>query len=561
MSDYELYRGRNRLGRLTAKLIVKCWSDGLLAPDDYVSQVGGKGFTDIETAIHAIKAHAVSINDNPSNTDDILLNHEGRKIGPYSVSDCLALIGCGLISKKGRFLRKGTQNWESLETLSTASEQQIKKESLPYSIWKEIKGCLSGFAAIAAPLAIAIAAISRCQKSDNSTADNQAGYASKSSQETPGKNLQEALPGYDGFLYIAEGEYEPLPIREIFPSVAIAAANIVLPPRQVKGDSAPVFPRENRVCETPIRVVNVKKGDTFRVEISPDRFLKKTEELIEITEDSAFAILEPQTIFDFPALEKLNQTSSFNITITIQKNKEATHSKTYTWQAHQINDCPLAFKSLTPLRNGKIAYHTEALPFTIAGYVNENHPWIDGLLREAKNNSGGISFSGYQQGREHTLAQIDAIWKTLKNRGISYSSIGTSTSSRYYSFQHVRLLDQTIESTQANCLDGSILMASILRKIGLQTAIVVTPTHAYLLVNQFKDNPFAWIGIETTMLQTSSLDEAIKVGTHNGKECLYQIKKKNGTSEDGLPFSGNESQIVYVDAMRSLNIQPIPFSK
>ena len=569
MSDYKLFRGRHPLGRFRASLIVQCWSDGLLTPDDCVAEAGGKGFTDIDTAIHAIKVHAASNRDKSLGDDGVLLIYAEKQIGPYSLPDCIALIEGGIVSKKTLFWRKGMQKWATAELLSNEpSHETNQKPPNKSSFWKELKGCATGIGPAAVTFALVASIVSRCENTKRTEGNvaHQNNNAPQSQQPAPQVGQKEENPNNSTY-GMGSGDYELSPVHEIFPSVVIAAANINLQKREVKSGEAPIFPKESNISEIPIYVRNVRKGDRYTVIISPDRFLKRTEEVIEVTEDSPFATLEPQTVFDFPALEKLTQTSSFNLTVSIQKNNETPASRTYTWQAHQINDCPLALTSFTLLRNGEIAYKTKLTPSAIAGYVNENHPWIDGLLKEAKNKAGSISFSGYQQGEQHVMAQIEAIWKALKARGISYSSIGTSTASRYYSFQHVRFVDQTIESTQANCLDGSILLASILRKIGLRASIVVTQDHAYVIVkrtrtnyfDQFDNDPYQaneWFGIETTMLSAYSLEEAANYATNTGRQCFTKLRKKAGheIAEDGY-------QIIDIERMRQLNIQPIPYTK
>jgi hypothetical protein len=63
--------------------------------------------------------------------------------------------------------------------------------------------------------------------------------------------------------------------------------------------------------------------------------------------------------------------------------------------------------------------------------------------------------------------------------------------------QHVRFVDEVQKSAQANCADGSVLFASVLRKIGLDPCIVSVPGHMYVaLVLDSKGDSVA--GLETT---------------------------------------------------------------
>src|SRR5205814_10383736 len=66
-------------------------------------------------------------------------------------------------------------------------------------------------------------------------------------------------------------------------------------------------------------------------------------------------------------------------------------------------------------------------------------------------------------------SQVLAVWAALQKRGIKYSSTTTTPggSSEVYS-QYIRFVDQSIDNTQANCADGSVLFASMLRKLSIK---------------------------------------------------------------------------------------------
>jgi hypothetical protein len=141
---------------------------------------------------------------------------------------------------------------------------------------------------------------------------------------------------------------------------------------------------------------------------------------------------------------------------------------------------------------------------------------------------------------------VAAIWAALQNRGLSYSSITTTTTSERFSFQHVRFLDQSISSSQANCVDGSVLLCSILRKIGLNVGIMLVPGHAYVCVRDQENKQFI-AGIETTMLGTSDLRSAVKMANSGGN---YPLSKWN-------------ADYIYIDITESRKSRrnPIPFDE
>jgi hypothetical protein len=74
-----------------------------------------------------------------------------------------------------------------------------------------------------------------------------------------------------------------------------------------------------------------------------------------------------------------------------------------------------------------------------------------------------------------------AIWYLLQRSKVTYSSITTVSDTREdLVSQAVRPLSQTLRTQQANCIDGTVLFASILRKIGIEPMIVLIPGHAFL---------------------------------------------------------------------------------
>ncbi|MFZ8431498.1 hypothetical protein ACO1MU_14375, partial [Staphylococcus aureus] len=71
------------------------------------------------------------------------------------------------------------------------------------------------------------------------------------------------------------------------------------------------------------------------------------------------------------------------------------------------------------------------------------------------------------------------------------------------SSQHVRFIDDSVRVRQANCIDGTVLFASILRKIGIDPLIVLVPGHAFLgfyLDGQRRQIAF----LETTMMTSTN---------------------------------------------------------
>jgi len=106
--------------------------------------------------------------------------------------------------------------------------------------------------------------------------------------------------------------------------------------------------------------------------------------------------------------------------------------------------------------------------------------------------------------------QVKAVYNALKEYGISYVStpicFGTDTPELT---QRVRLPENSIQSRSANCIDCSVLFASVLEHIGLNPAIVLIPGHAFLAWETWRGSE-KYQFLETTMLQTSTFEESLR---------------------------------------------------
>ncbi len=303
-----------------------------------------------------------------------------------------------------------------------------------------------------------------------------------------------------------------------------------------------------------IAISGVKKGDRFKVTITGDRFIKASKFEFIAKKDDAFVEVGPNTLFDYETLSKLRQNVPFNVTYTVQRGDEPPRTETETWTAHQINDCQTGCANLYLNKKGEITAKPYDASFAFAGYVNENHPWIDSLLKDALATGLCRTFSGYQDGDAGVHRQVNAIWTALQRRGISYSSIANFTSSGGNTYQHVRFIDESITSAQANCIDGSVVLASVLRKIGLNVSIILTPGHAYIAI--LKDDGSEYLfAIETTMIGGSTLENAIDYATESGPQALNKIYEK--IDDEKHPAY----QELNIRLARKMGINPIPYSR
>lgn len=163
------------------------------------------------------------------------------------------------------------------------------------------------------------------------------------------------------------------------------------------------------------------------------------------------------------------------------------------------HECETVTRSVRVLPGG-IADLSFPGELALAGFVDETHPWIPQLVREAAelDIAPGISHTG-NESLEDVIPEIFAVWTALRNRDLRFTSMAEATEVEGAS-QRVRRVHEAIGERGANCADGTVLLASILRSIGHDVHVVTTPGHA--LVGLYFDTaePANWLFIETTLL-------------------------------------------------------------
>ncbi|PYV68131.1 MAG: hypothetical protein DMG97_25605 [Acidobacteria bacterium] len=204
--------------------------------------------------------------------------------------------------------------------------------------------------------------------------------------------------------------------------------------------------------------------------------------------------IAPLLRYDYSRLAATEQSIPATVTYSVKVNGSDLGQQTRSIRIRSVNDVP--FELVRP--DGK----AEDLSPLFAGFVNESHPFVQTVLQKALQYHAVNAFLGYQRGPEEVRMQVFALWNVLQRDHIHYSSITTPSASsptgHVYS-QAVRFIDQSVDSQQANCVDGSVLFASLLYKIGIDPILVKKPGHmfvGYFLDEVHKQPEF----LETTML-------------------------------------------------------------
>lgn len=283
--------------------------------------------------------------------------------------------------------------------------------------------------------------------------------------------------------------------NELYPSYLVAVAN--LKPADTRssyilGDGNGIIgcyiksPRKNSKVRFTLEIDELAKSQTFDY-ILPEK-------------DQIYMLL-PTVVWNWRAVRASRQPHAANCKFTLAVNGSGTETHNQVVTVRSINEALLGFQTDFPGREETWV----PTNFVLASYVNEDHPWIDQLLREALDSGIVDSFDGYQsRDTNQVLSQVWSIWYTLQRRGFRYSSITKTSSGNKKTFdQHVRLFQDAITASQANCVDGTVMLASILRKIGIDAGIVTVPGHCFLVFRLSPESPQS--GLETTMIGSVDL--------------------------------------------------------
>lgn len=282
----------------------------------------------------------------------------------------------------------------------------------------------------------------------------------------------------------------------IFPSAILSVATT---DAQVIEPSDSVYVGNPKSC-IAIRLRSHTPYSRVRIDVSETPFFSHSVSEFVLPEARTEYTIYPDIIWNYEALKNNNQAEPISVAVTVEMNGKDLGQRVRTFSVRSINECLLGY-----VTHGT-KFHDTGIFF--AAYVNEENPSIDKVLREALNTRIVNRFLGYQNMTPGGVdKQVYALWNVLQKRKFRYSSISnTSLSSNVVYSQRVRTFDDALESSQINCVDGSVLFASLLRAINIEPILVRTPGHMF--VGYYTDSSHKNMNfLETTMIGDVDLDD------------------------------------------------------
>jgi hypothetical protein len=276
-------------------------------------------------------------------------------------------------------------------------------------------------------------------------------------------------------------------------------------------------------------------------------FEKQSGEFVYQNADEV-VLFSPDIKWNYELLARQIASVPLNITFRLLDSEGNKVEKVIPVYIRSVNDCIFRYKA-------------NNLEFLFTAFVQEEHPEIDVILKEALDTKIVNAIYGYQGKTEEAVnIQVEAIWRVLHDRAFKYSSITkTAGISKDISSQVVRTFENAIKTNQANCVDGTVVFASILRKIGIHSVLALTSDHCYLGYYTDVDRKKITF-IETTMLSNSEYIDTAK--TALAKKLAYKKQFLAAIYEGLTNYKRNKSEndliLIDVDYYRQY-VKPLPF--
>ena len=302
--------------------------------------------------------------------------------------------------------------------------------------------------------------------------------------------------------------------HQLFPSLIIATATVrPVEPTDEEAEKPDPYLLGERFGLVGISIKAPAANAKIKVTLKENELMAATSWSGELAEADKDYFIAPKVNYKFDKLRQTTQQVPMNITFEVEVDGESAGEKYETLQVRSINDCPFAVaNSEETLDDENFIAGSAELGWMFAAYVNENHPLLDKILQEALETKIVSAFKATTHEHDETLRQVFALWSALQKRGLQYSSTTTTPGgSETVQSQFVRFIDQSLGNTQANCVDGSVLFASLLRKISIEPFLVTIPGHMYVgfYLGAGKSQ---FIGLETTVLGLPDVTDEKKPG-------------------------------------------------
>ena len=203
-------------------------------------------------------------------------------------------------------------------------------------------------------------------------------------------------------------------------------------------------------------------------------------------------------------------------------------------------DFPWSIKGFTQFENYQL----------VVAMITPSDPSVEQLIRVAADyDPSGQMASGYESTNDYdgsVSQRLSDVWQA-EATDYKLTYISTPITFASGSSQRIRLPGEVLDGASGNCIELTLLYASVVEALGMQAALVLVPGHAYIAVRVDDQNDNYYF-IETTLIGQTTFDNALTYGLSEWTKDSTGVH--NGDSDYGW---------IDVETARAKGIVPIPW--
>lgn len=301
-------------------------------------------------------------------------------------------------------------------------------------------------------------------------------------------------------------------------------------------------------CLVRVRVYNASTTESYKLKVQAgvDGYSATGSETVWVgPKDTVEVDMQPALVYS--AFTKLASTVNGQVrySVAVLKNDQESLVSEYTDAilVRPVNMLP----SIYARSDGKpVPYE-----YSWAHWVQPQADSVLAVVTAASKLHASGSLAGYQDpggSGDHTSitqSQVKAVYEALLNRGIVYVTSGGTGSG---GGQIIQFPNQSLRRKYANCIDGTVLFAAVLERIGIDVAIVSIPGHTFLAYRTW-ENAATFEYVETTLAWSGgTFAQALSAGN-----AAYSAEVSAGN------FTSGDSQVISIADARDMKIYAYPY--
>jgi hypothetical protein len=284
-----------------------------------------------------------------------------------------------------------------------------------------------------------------------------------------------------------------------------------------------LYATQRELLGAPARVelVNVDAVDhAFRIEARIAGITEPAVSTIAIAKGGTADVALVPALRPSYDIDKLTASQLVEMSVTVARDGKVVFEQTYPLTLFPRQDVPKRHK----ISADRYATHWEL----VAAWVTPTTKEIEELVTAAKRRLPRMGFSGTQT---KTLPQVKAFFDELKSRGVSYVMDPTIFSG-VGQVQRVRLPREVLASTNAQCVESSVLFATLLESLGIHVTLFSVPGHMFIgwRTSKLDVGGERMVYLETTAVHGKTFEQAMASATKRHAKEVAAGNFKNGAA-------------------------------